>query len=42
MKDVLRIMAGSNEAQPLTGLFQGIDNLKDEVNQLYSEVNNDN
>ena len=35
-------MARNNEAESLTGLFQGIETLKDEVNQFYSEVKNDN
>ena len=41
-KGALRTMAGNNEAEPLTGLLQGIETLKDEVNQLCSEVKNDN
>ena len=31
-------MAGNNKANPLTGLFQGIENLKNEVSQLFSEL----
>ena len=41
-KGALSTMAGNNEAEPLIGLLQGIETLKDEVNQLYSEVKNDN
>ena len=40
-KGAVRTIAGSNEADLLTGLLQGIDTLKDEVSQLHSEVKND-
>ena len=41
-KGALSAMAGNNESEPLTGLLQGIETLKDEVNQLCSEAKNHN
>ena len=41
-KGALRTVAGNNKAKPLTGLFQWIETLKGEVNQLHSEAKNDN
>ena len=35
-------MAENNKAELLTALLQGIETFKDEVNQLPSEVKNDN